>query len=49
MQKETKETNRNRRLSYLELREKNAYIHYVVCRKMTWKYNITKYNHYGRT
>ena len=36
MKKETKETNRNRRLSYLELREKIAYIHYVVCRKKTW-------------
>lgn len=35
MKKETKKTNRS--LTFHELREKIAYIHYVVCRKMTWK------------
>jgi len=35
MKKETKKTKRS--LSYQEQLEKIAYIHYVVCRKMTWK------------
>jgi len=35
MKKETKKTKRS--LSFQELQEKIAYIHYIVCRKMTWK------------
>ena len=34
MRKETKKTNRS--LSFQELLEKNAYIHYIICRKMSW-------------
>jgi preprotein translocase subunit Sss1 len=38
MEKEIKDTKRTKRsLSFQEQLEKIAYIHYVVCRKMTWK------------
>lgn len=33
--KKTKKTNYN--VSFQKLQEKIAYIHYIVCRKMTWK------------
>lgn len=47
MKKETKKANRS--LSFQELLEKNAYIHYVVCRKMTWKeYRCTKMNYFRK-